>query len=529
MLKALLKKQFMEMNAWLLQNRKTGKARTKRAAAALGFSYALLIVCLGVFFFFLSKQICAPLHQLGLDWLYFVIAGLAAIAMGVFGSVFNTYTSLYQAKDNDLLLSLPIRPRYILLARLSGVWFWGTVFSGMIFLPALLVYWTVGQVTFGILLSGLLLLLTVSVLVLVLSCLLGWVVAKLSTRLKNKSIITVLISVIFFAIYYYVYFRAEALLQKLVANALTVGLKIRSSAYPLYAFGRAGEGRPLFLLGVCAAAALLLALAYLLLSHSFLRLATTNYGAAKRRYTERLTKCKSVRRALLGREFRHYLSSPTYMLNCSLGVLFLPGIAIAAIVKRDSLQLLAEVLPDGLTVLLACGILCMLAAMNDLTAPSVSLEGKSIWLVQTLPVPAWQALEAKLRLHLILTLPFTLLCGVCLSAVFALTAADALLMLAASALFVLFSAVFGLAVNLKTPNLKWTNETVAVKQGAAVIVSLFGSWAAVILLGFGYYLLRNALTARVFLGLCSIVLLLVSAALLLWIRRHGSKIFATLR
>lgn len=47
----------------------------------------------------------------------------------------------------------------------------------------------------------------------------------------------------------------------------------------------------------------------------------------------------------------------------------------------------------------------MLAAMNDITAPSISLEGKNIWLVQAFPVTGWQALRAKLHLHLLLTLP----------------------------------------------------------------------------------------------------------------------------
>ena len=43
--------------------------------------------------------------------------------------------------------------------------------------------------------------------------------------------------------------------------------------------------------------------------------------------------------------------------------------------------------------------------MNLLTPPSVSLEGKTLWLLQSLPVTPWQALRAKLDLHLACTLP----------------------------------------------------------------------------------------------------------------------------
>ena len=35
--------------------------------------------------------------------LYFLIMGMIAIALGTFGSVFNTYSGLYLSKDNDLL------------------------------------------------------------------------------------------------------------------------------------------------------------------------------------------------------------------------------------------------------------------------------------------------------------------------------------------------------------------------------------------------------------------------------------------
>lgn len=50
-------------------------------------------------------------------------------------------------------------------------------------------------------------------------------------------------------------------------------------------------------------------------------------------------------------------------------------------------------------------MLCLISSMNDITAPSVSLEGKNIWIVQSLPVTAWQVLRAKLNLHIVLTIP----------------------------------------------------------------------------------------------------------------------------
>ena len=50
-----------------------------------------------------------------------------------------------------------------------------------------------------------------------------------------------------------------------------------------------------------------------------------------------------------------------------------------------------------------CAALCLIGSMNDMTASSVSLEGKNLWLAQSLPVTAWQLLRAKLLVQLLVT------------------------------------------------------------------------------------------------------------------------------
>ena len=111
-----------------------------------------------------------------------IVIGLVVVLLGVFGSVFNTYSSLYLSKDNDLLLSLPIPTDCIIVSRLLSVYLMGLMYSGVVMLPAIIVYWIFGEFTLGSVLGSLLLLLSLSLLVLVLSCLLGWLVAKISLR-----------------------------------------------------------------------------------------------------------------------------------------------------------------------------------------------------------------------------------------------------------------------------------------------------------------------------------------------------------
>ena len=108
MLKLLVKKQLFEIFRSYFYDAKKNKARTKGATIGYIVMFVLLMVCLlGTMFGVLSNTMCGPLAEMGMDWLYFVIMGMMAVFLGAFGSVFNTYSGLYLAKDNDLLLSMP--------------------------------------------------------------------------------------------------------------------------------------------------------------------------------------------------------------------------------------------------------------------------------------------------------------------------------------------------------------------------------------------------------------------------------------
>ena len=193
----------------------------------------------------------------------------------------------------------------------------------MVVLPAIIVYWATVSAAPLHLLAGVLFLLLISLFVMAISCLLGWVVAKVSLKLKNKSFVTVVLSLVFFGLYYYF-----LLLQsQLPANGATTehalyGDKVRSSAYPVYLFGQAGAGDPLSMPLRTAAIAVLFGLTWLL-SRSFLSIATASGHVGRKVYRAKVVRCRSISSALLDRELRRFTSSANYMLNCGFGTIFL--------------------------------------------------------------------------------------------------------------------------------------------------------------------------------------------------------------
>ena len=529
MMKALFKKQMLEVFSWLYKNRKTGKHRSVKGIVGSVVLYLFLFGFLGAIFYVVADMLCVPLVASKVGWLYWCLMGLITIFLGVFGSVFNTYSSLYSAKDNDFLLSLPIPTSQILFVRLFGVYAIGLMYELIVFIPTALVWFMKAPFSLAGTICIALIAFLLSVFVLVLSAILGWMVAFIAGKLKHKNMITVFLSLAFIAAYYYVYGKAYSILQSILANAEAVGDRLKSVLYPLYQMGRAAEGNIPSMLIFTAIIGGLFLIVYAVLSHSFLSLATANRGNVKKAYKKDKFKTRTVDGALLQKELRRFMGSANYMLNCGLGIIFMPIVAGMLLWKAWMIrEILLSPFLQQYAPLLAVGGICMIATMNDITSPSVSLEGKNLWIAQSLPVSSKQVLAAKLKLHLLLTvLPAIPLLAV-VEWLLRPNMAFAALIPVATLLFIVFMATLGLCVNLKIPNLNWTSEIVPIKQSMSVMIALFGGWIIIAALAVIYGFLGYVLSPLVYLVLISAVFLILDILLLRWLFTRGAKIFCTL-
>ena len=497
MLTVLLKKQWLEMTAFLRRSSATGKARTGwKAAGFLVLAVCVVLLVMGSVGL-LAGLLCQPLSEAGLDWLYFAIMAVPALLVGVMGGGFAAYGTLYCARDNEQLLALPIPPGLILGVRMGSVWLLGTGYLAVILLPAYVVYFVLGAHPAGAALA-----------MLPVTALLGCL--SLAGSGAN--------------------FLVRSGLIWLLTHLDEASAGLRADAQAVYLLGRASLG-DLPALGILAAVSLGAAAAvWLVLRRSYLRIMTTRRGAARAVYKEKPLRVHSPRAALLGRELRRLAGCTSYMVNGMLGTILLVAAAVGGIWKADLLRTGLLLLP-GLAAMgpaLVCVSVCSVAAMNLLTPPSVSLEGGTLWLIRSLPVSAWQILRAKLDLHLALTLPPAALAAVCLLWAVGSGPADALLTLAAVCLYTLLTGALGLALGVRLPNLHWTNETAAVKQGAAPVLALFANWAVLALLAGLWWVIRVPLGALGGMAVCCTVLAAGCAGVLAWLRRGGARLLERL-
>ena len=522
MLKTLLRVRMAALLAAFTGQSRKRKSQTKGKAAG----YAILMLycfCAFVFLFYTSfSQFAAAFFPAGLGWLYFAMFAIMAFALMFIGSVFTAKSQLFEAKDNELLLSMPVPPGMILLSRMAALLAMNFVLELVVALPVFVSWLQYGETSGTGIAAFVVIVLALPLFSLAVSCLFAWLVSLVTSHMRNTTAVTMVISVVFMLAYFLFCFRMNSYVTQLAANGAAIAGALGSAA-PLVWLGRAAADGSLADLGLTLLWTVLpFVLAYVLLNRSFIRIVTTRRGQVKVRYEKKAMRASSQDAALYRRELARLTSSSGYMLNAGLGLVFELVLAVLAVVKRR------ELLGALTAILLLAGM--MISGMVFFTASSVSLEGKSYWIVRSMPVETKKILQAKLNLSNSLAVAPALVMMLAAALVLRVSAAETALLLACQLMFVLLTANVGLVEDLRHCNLDWINETQAAKQGAGVLLSMLLAFGFVVAVGALYFfLLAVLMPATAALGLILALMAILYALTARWLMTRGVKRFETLR
>ncbi len=478
------------------KKKKDGEASPKKISPAKVVLFAILYAYLVLVFFGLFSMAFFGLSMLYFgtsnEWVYFSMFVILSFAVLFLGSVFTAKSEIFEAKDNEILLTMPIRPRDILASRMLTLLVVNFAFESVVALPAAGVWVLLGSPT---LLGGVAFLFTFLSLPffgLAISCLFAWLISIITSKMPKKTFATVFFSLLFFVLYFYFVSNAESWVIMIGENGAVIAEAI-GGILPLYWVGSsiAGGGNLLHLLFSLLIYLLPFVAVYAILAKSFIKIVTAKAGTgAKKAVGKAEFRASTLQNALLKREFSRLLSSATYLLNNGLSIPFAIIIAVVAAVQKNNLLVNFEAIPipdlGSMLCALFAGGLCFLCSMGCFTASSISLEGKTLWLLRSLPVSGADVLRAKLKMSIWLTAPTNMLAGLILAVAYRPDPAVWLLLLTVPALFSVFSANLGLICNLCHPVFDWINEAQAVKQGVSMLLTmLFTSLSALVLLGVG--------------------------------------------
>jgi ABC-2 type transport system permease protein len=526
MLKTLLRIRF---SAYATQVVNSGSRRKGSSAGKLaGFAllFAFILFSLGMLFYMTFLPLGKIYHAAGTDWVFFTFYALVAFVVMFVFSVFTSKSQLFEARDNEMLLALPLRPRTILASRLLLLILINFLMELAVAVPALLCGYFDGAMA---VVSFVLLALALPLLSVALSSLFGWVIAKLSAHTRHKSLVSTVLALIFLMAYLYFYtsFMSNNM-AALLDNADAIGNALSGFA-PLLWLGKAmAQGDLLSLLLSLLVLLVPFAIACWILSITFIRTVTDKSHVSKVRYEEKTLAVSSAANALLRKEFARFGASSVYMLNAGLGLVFLLIGGVALVVERNMLlSLNLGSFFDFLPGLLAAAI-ALLLAMTTITAPSVSLEGQSLWIGQSLPVDPFTVIWAKARLQLVLSLPVCVFVSLCAIFVTGPDVLTAIFMVLYPAAFAVLMAVLGLVENLRHPNFTWINETQVVKQGMSLLITML--LGMVLSLALGALILYVSTKGLPLVGLVGATAICAVMDFLYyrWLRTRGGQIYSQL-
>ncbi len=532
MFSALLRTRFQALYHLIFAAMRKSGRRSKLMRVLIALLAVYVVAALLFTFGMLFYQVGELLAGSGMTFLIPLTAALISVTLCVVGSIYMAQTQVFEATDNELLLSMPVPPGMILLSRLMMLWIVDLLYTLMVMLPAAAVYahfvplTPLGATAFFV--GGVVLLPLLS---LALTCLFGWLVALITVRLRRKNLITSLLMLAFFGGYLYLYSGMQRFIGILVTRGASFAEALRRALPPVYHFAAAVDGPSLPDLALLALWCVLPSLiVYWLLSRAFLRIVTTRRGGVRRAYRETPMEVRSPRAALLRKELARYFSLPMYIFNTGFGALLQLALAVALLIQGPQILQMLFSFPgvQDLAPLFICAAMSFCAMMTCSTYASLSLEGTNFWILRAHPLSAADVFFAKIAVNLLVGVPAVVLAAVAAWIAVPMSLAQGALVLLLPLLIQICTALFGLAANLWMPRFSWINETAVIKQSGSSMVAVLGGMALIYLLVALYFPLGALLGSDGYLLLCCGLYALLVAALAVYLRGPGRRRYESL-
>ncbi len=436
------------------------------------------------------------------------LAFISSVLIFIFG-IFKVGGSLFSSRGYDILSSMPIKPHTICISRFAAMYIEDLVFSSLIMISGMTVYLFLAPFNVLTLVSAAVGVLLVPAIPVVLSVLVGTLICAISVRSKHKSMIQALLVVLLTVGIIGASFTMQdfsASTEVLVSLAENIAALFEKAYPPSVWLGAAilGDALSLCLFAVVSLLSVALCLAVLVRVHKTVMHGLLSVGARHDYKLKKLSR-KSALTAMYKREVKRYFSSTVYVTNTVLGPIF--GAVMSVALYIVGVDTVAAALPFDIRPLVPFAVAAVFCMMTT-TSCAISMEGKQIDIVKSLPISAKTFFDCKILLNLTLMLPCWVISEIFLIMALKPTPAELLRIVLIPLSLMLFSIVFGIFVNLKFHSFDWEKEEQVVKQSMSAMLGGFFGVIVSLLLGVAACLMPQALSYAFCIGACALLAVL---------------------
>lgn len=445
-----------------------------------------------VFFFFISGiysyTTADMLEQMGaldlLPGLWITITSVIVLIT----SIYKVKGTLFSFSDYDMVMSLPVPTSSIVASRISVLYLYDLLFAIIIMLPANIIYGFLSGGTALYYLLSTLLMLFIPIVPVIIGTVIGLAVTIVSSKFRHSNFISLVLLIAVFVTYMIAVMSASSspeATEQLMNLTNNMGKQV-TRIYPLASF---------YMLAVTELA-FLPAIKYLLISLFFLTVYCYVIGGgfkklntmivskqSRSNYKLQELNTSSITRSLYKREIKRFFASPMYVMNAAIGLIMLTVSSVIMIVSGPEKLVEIISIPEiaNQLALYIPIVILFCCCTNSSTASSISLEGKNLWIYQSLPLRPSQIFRGKILVSLTLSVPFIVLDTIIFGYQLKMNVFQILLTLLLPCAGACFMSYFGLMLNLWFPRFDWKSELEIAKQGLPAFISIFGGMVVGIL------------------------------------------------
>lgn len=481
-----------DMNIFKINSKKQGK-----------FSKFILPLILTIYMMFISAVYAGmlmeklkPLH------LEYVVLTLFALSISIFTFVEGIYKSgalLFNTKDDNLLFSLPIKKNTIFFIRVFKFYIFELMFNSLFLAPAMFIYAVNVLPSFSYYLISLIALLVLPIVPIALSCIVGFIITFVASKFKGKNIFQTIFTTIFLLFILYLSFNINGFIADIAQKASSISNLITKLYYPVGAYvSLVNNFNIVTLFTYIIINIFILALILFILGKLYFKINSHSKKILiSNRNTNYTIKTNSKMKSFVKKELNRFFTTSVFFVNAGFGLILFMIICIMVSLRFDSiLESFASLSPefDINTIrsnipLFMFGLIVFTSSMTSITSSMISLEGKAITLLKSLPIKPLEIVLYKVITALIIMIPCIILGDIIVFIKFKFDFISILLILLASTILPLVSELIGIIVNLKYPKVDATNDTEVVKQSLSSMISVFtgmGLIAATVVLLFTF-------------------------------------------
>lgn len=457
----------------------------KKKARFWGLSviWAILLVCLLSYVagmsFVLVKLEAARLIPM-------VLSAITCVIVFVF-TFLKTGKAIFQQKAFEQQIVLPVSKTAIIVSRFLTMYVTNLLFTGMVMGTGGVVYACLVQPNISFYIYGVVCAMLLPLLPITVATMIGVIITAISCRMKHRSLVETALTMLFVggvigASMFSSNTGQIAMEDILQSLARMLEQQIGGMYPPALWVGNAMVSGNLtdFLLFIITSLGVFGVFLFCL-QKCFLSICTalnTNAGNKSFRLTELST--SSILKALWKKEIKRYFASPIYVTNTMMGYFLMvvfPVIFLIADLGNINVINGAKSLEQTLQMEAVIRkmfpfLLAIMPSIMPTTSVSISMEGKQWWILQSLPVSKEKIIQAKVLADLTVVAPFYVVSEILAIITFRPSFLEMVWLLVIPAVYILFSAVAGIVINLHFPVFDWENETVVVKQSAATFFAM---------------------------------------------------------